>query len=56
MKVLFRNTTKYDKENCNSFIKFHSEKYGKKELIRLALIAIAMIYIAIFNIIYKFII
>lgn len=53
MKVLFRNTTKYDKENCNSFIKFHSEKYGKKELIKFILIAIAMIYIAIFNVIYK---
>lgn len=53
MKVLFKNTTKYDKENCNSFIKFHSQKYGKKELIKFVLIAIAMIYIAIFNIIYK---
>ena len=53
MKVLFKNTTKYDKENCNNFVNFHSNKYGKKELVKFILMAIIFIYIFIFNIIYK---
>lgn len=53
MKVLFKNTTKYDKENCNNFVNFHSNKYGKKELVKFIIIAIVFIYIFIFNIIYK---
>lgn len=53
MKVLFKNTTKYDKENCNNFVNFHSNKYGKKELVKFIIMAIVFIYILIFNIIYK---
>lgn len=53
MKVLFRNTTKYDKDNRNNFINFHNNKYGTKELIKGLLIAICILYIFIFNIIYK---
>lgn len=53
MKVLFKNTTKYTKENTNNFIEFHSNKYGRKELIRLILIMLCIMYILIFNIIYK---
>lgn len=53
MKILFKNTTKYTKENCNNFVEFHSRKYGKKELTKIILITLCIIYILIFNIIYK---
>lgn len=53
MRVLFKNTTKYDKENCNNFINFHSNKYGKRELVKFIIVAIVLIYIFIFNIIYN---
>lgn len=53
MKVLFKNITKYDKENCNNFMDFHTNKYGKKELIKYILMFIGFLYILIFNIIYK---
>ena len=53
MKILFKNTTKYDKENRNNFITFHIDKYGKKELLKYALIGICIIYIVIFNLINK---
>ena len=51
MKVLFKNTTKYTKENCNQFLQFHQNKYGKKELAKVA--GITILYIVIFNIVYK---
>lgn len=50
MKVLFKNTTKYDKENCNNFIMFHNNKYGTKELLKAILAAICILYMLIFNI------
>lgn len=53
MKVLFRNTTKYNKENCKEFINFHNNKYGKKELTKLIFITLIILYMIIFNIIYK---
>ena len=53
MKVLFKNVTKYNKENCNNFINFHTNKYGKRELIKYILMFLVFIYIFIFNIIYK---
>ena len=53
MKVLFKNTTQYTKENCNQFIEFHQKKYGKKELMKILIAGIAILYIVIFNIIYK---
>lgn len=53
MKILFKNITKYDKENRNNFITFHTNKYGKKELLKYALIGICVIYILIFNLINK---
>lgn len=53
MKVLFKNTTKYTKENCNNFIEFHTHKYGKKELIRMLLASLMLLYILIFNIAYQ---
>lgn len=53
MKVLFRNTTKYTKEKYNDFLKFHDNKYGTKELIRLILIGLCLLYIFIFNIVCK---
>ena len=52
MKILFKNTTKYDKENKQNFINFHKNKYGRKELIRAVFIAICILYILIFNLIY----
>lgn len=51
MKILFKNTTKYTKDNTNNFIKFHTNKYGKKELIRIILLGCCILYILIFNII-----
>jgi len=53
MRVLFKNTTKYDKENCNNFIEFHNNKYGTKELLKAILIGICIIYMLIFNLINK---
>ena len=53
MRVLFKNTTKYNKENCNNFINFHTNKYGKREIIKYILMFLVFIYIFIFNIIYK---
>lgn len=53
MKILFKNTTKYDKENCNNFEEFHFRKYGTKELIKLGLSLLVMLYIIISNIFYK---
>jgi len=51
MKVLFKNTTKYDKENRENFSNFHQKKYGKKELINAILISIPILYIVLYNII-----
>ena len=51
MKILFKNTTKYDKENRENFINFHKNKYGTKELIKAILISIPISYIIIFNVI-----
>lgn len=51
MKILFKNTTKYDKENRDNFTNFHQDKYGKREIIGAVLMAIAIMYILIFNII-----
>ena len=53
MKILFKNTTKYTKENCNNFLEFHTNKYGKKELLKMILFGICILYILIFNIVYK---
>lgn len=53
MKVLFKNTTKYNKENCNNFEEFHFRKYGTKELIKLVLFLLVMLYIIIYNLFYK---
>ena len=53
MKVLFKNTTKYTKENCNNFLEFHTNKYWKKELLKIILFGICILYILIFNIINK---
>lgn len=49
MKVLFKNTTKYDKENCDNFVNFHNNKYGKKELIKIILMSICALYMFIYN-------
>ena len=51
MKILFKNTTKYTKENYNAFIEFHQNKYGVKTLIKIGLIFLCLIYIVLFNII-----
>lgn len=53
MKVLFKNTTKYTKENTNNFLEFHTNKYGKKEIMKILLIGICIFYIFIFNMINK---
>ncbi len=51
MKILFRNTTKYDKENRENFINFHKRKFGKKELIQAIIILTCVVYILMFNLI-----
>ena len=50
MKILFKNTTKYDKENRENFTSFHQDKYGKREFVKGILILIAVLYILFFNI------
>ena len=51
MKILFKNTTKYDKENRENFMNFHQKKYGKKELIKGIFLIAALSYIVLFNLI-----
>ncbi len=51
MKILFKNTTKYDKENRDNFKNFHQDKYGKKELRNAILITIPILYMVLYNII-----
>lgn len=53
MKILFKNTTKYDKENCNNFMTFHYDKYAKKTLIKYLLLCVCILYIIMVNIINK---
>lgn len=53
MKALFKNITKYDKENCNNFMDFHTNKYWVRELIKYILMFICFTYIFIINVIYK---
>lgn len=53
MKILFKNNTRYTKENYNAFIEFHQNKYGIKTLIKVGLILLCIIYIVIINIINK---
>lgn len=52
MKILFKNTTKYDKENRDNFTNFHQNKFGKKEAIKGLVVLVAVIYIILFNVIY----
>ena len=51
MKVLFKNTTKYDQENRENFINFHQKKFGKRELAKTILMLITVLYMAIFLIV-----
>ena len=53
MKILFKNNTKYTKENYNAFIKFHQSKYTIKTIAKFLIILICIIYILIFNIIHN---
>ena len=53
MKILFKNTTKYDRENRDNFTNFHNKKYGKKELFRYTLMLIGALYIIFFNIMHN---
>lgn len=53
MKAIFKNTTKYDKENCNNFVSFHINKYAKRKKIKYILAIIVFLYMIIFNLVYK---
>ena len=53
MKVLFRNKTVYDKENCDNFINFHAYKYGEREAVKYIATLLGVIFIIICNIWYK---
>ena len=53
MKILFKNTTKYTKENCNNFIEFHTNKYGKAELTKIIIAIVVVLYLIIVNIIHR---
>ena len=53
MKVLFKNITKYDKENRENLVNFHINKYGKKELTKFVLMVLVFTYVFISNLIYK---
>ena len=52
MKLLFKNNTKYTKENYNAFLTFHKNKYGTRTLIKLGLIGLCLLYILLMNIIH----
>ena len=49
----FKNTTEYSRENYNEFIKFHTEKFGTKTLIKYGIIGLCLLYILIANLINK---
>ena len=49
MKLLFKNTTEYTKENYNEFIKFHQEKFGIKTLIKFGIFILCILYIFVIN-------
>lgn len=53
MKILFKNNTKYTKQNYNAFIEFHRNKYGKKALLKIGVLVLCILYIIIFNVIHK---
>ena len=53
MKVLFKNTTEYNRENYNEFVKFHQNKFGTKTIIKISLIGLCLMYILIMNLINK---
>ena len=53
MKILFKNTTEYTKENYNQFIKFHKEKFEKKTLLKIVFTGLCLLYILIANLLYK---
>lgn len=49
MKLLFKNTTKYNKELYFKFNEFHNEKFGLKYEIYTLLLAILFLYCSIIN-------
>lgn len=53
MKILFKNTTEYNRENYNEFIKLHQEKFGIKTIIKIVIIGLCLLYIIIMNLLYK---
>lgn len=53
MRILFKNTTKYTKENCDNFDEFHNNKFGKRDLTKEIIYCILVLYVSIFNLIYK---
>ena len=53
MKILFKNTTEYSKENYNQFVKFHQDKFGTKTILKIGVIAICLLYIFMVNLFNK---
>ena len=53
MELQFKNVTKSTKSVYNEFVKFHSEEHRHEYLFKAILILIVVVYMTIFNIIYK---
>lgn len=53
MKILFKNTTEYSRENYKEFVKFHTEKFGTKTIIKYGIIGVCLLYLLIANLINK---
>ena len=51
MKILFKNTTEYTKDNYNEFIKFHQDKFGAKTILKFTAVGLCLLYIFIVNLI-----
>lgn len=53
MKPLFKNITKYNRENYHHLLEFHQNKFGTKIIVSTFIMLIFYLYIFIQNIIYK---
>lgn len=53
MKVLFKNKTRYTKEEYDKFLKIQVEEFGKSELLKMLLLIAFFIFVLSISIIYK---
>ena len=53
MNIVFKNTTKYTKEELNKFMKFHTNKYIWKYIGMATVLTVYFLILIIYNIAYK---